>query len=251
MMKIEAPDDFDLSVLDTNLGLEDIEALEFSEIESKEPPPGLFPLKKNHFLQQFHEAKAKDKNKRRGVKRYIKPENAKQVLAYLPETGDTTHAVVRGDFVVGDMIPVILKGKPASLVQITTLGMSEGNAKMLAELKAKGLIQDLKIMVSHYFASVDAESTFARVCQILGHPPTITRNHTKVILIAQDPDYFVIAGSANLRSSDNVEQFAIWNDQQVFDFHRTWIDELAEHYSKEHKESFKGGVRGRGFPDLH
>jgi hypothetical protein len=49
-----------------------------------------------------------------------------------------------------------------------------------------------------------------------------------VILISQPPNHFAIAGSANLRSSDNLEQFAIWNDPEVFNFHLTWMDELIQ-----------------------
>ena len=220
-------------------------ALDFSEAELAEvelpgeiletpvprdiPPPGMFALSKNHFLHQFHAAKAKDKNRRRGVKRFIRPENAQALLDYLPPPGDCTHAVVRGDFVIGQIIPVILRGQSAEAVHISTLGMSRGNAEMLSDLRVKGQIGDLRILVSHYFAAVDANSTFAEVCRILGSAaPKVCRTHAKVILIAQPPDFFVVAGSANLRSSDNIEQFSIWNDIEVFDFHRRWMDEVFD-----------------------
>jgi len=195
----------------------------------KPEPGGMFALSKNHFLQQFHAAKAKDKSARRGVKRFIKPENAQCLAPYLPDPGETTHAIVRGDFVLAEIIPVILKKKTAETIAIATLGMSEKNAEMLAGLHARGQVQNLQIVVSHYFASVDATSTFAKVCQILGpHAPAVTRNHAKVIIIIQPPNFYTVAGSANLRSSDNIEQFAIWNDPEVADFHLNWMKELIK-----------------------
>jgi hypothetical protein len=225
-MKIDLSADFDL------------DELEIGEISTTpndqtpttpQPPAGMFSLSKNHFLRQFHESKAKDKTNRRGVKRFIHPENARGLLPYLPDQGDTTHAIVRGDFVLGEIIPVILRNKPADCVAIATLGMSEANAKMLAGLRDRGMIRELHLVVSHYFASVDATSTFAKVCQIIGpHAPTVTRSHAKVIIIIQPPNFYTVAGSANLRSSDNIEQFAIWNDPEVADFHLNWMKELIK-----------------------
>lgn len=212
-----------------DIEIPDLEFYGISSTQPKEPPAGMFSLSKNSFLKQFHIAKAKDKTARRGVKRFIRPENAKCLAPFLPEIGETTHAIVRGDFVLADIIPVILNDQPAETIAITTLGMSEKNAKMLSDLLLHKKIQNLQIIVSHYFASVDATSTFAKVCQILGaNAPTVTRNHAKVIIIKQPPNFYTVAGSANLRSSDNIEQFAIWNDEEVANFHMNWMQELLE-----------------------
>ena len=234
-------EDLDLTAIDLNdLKEFEIPNLDFFGITetgsahtASEPPTGMFALSKNHFLKQFHIAKAKDKAARRGVKKFIRPENAKCILPFLPDPGDTTHAIVRGDFVLADIIPVILGKNIADKIAITTLGMSEKNAEMLAALHSKGQIQNLQIIVSHYFASVDATSTFAKVCKILGkNTPIVTRNHAKVVVIIQPPNFYTIAGSANLRSSDNIEQFAIWNDEEISKFHIAWMSELMEHTLK-------------------
>ena len=39
-------------------------------------------------------------------------------------------------------------------------------------------------------------------------------------------DWLVLEGSANLRSSDNLEQMTIFNEQAVHDFHAEWIDHV-------------------------
>ena len=230
---------FDLSELEENIKCLDFAGADFANIEldddilstpprrSDEPPPGLFALSKNRFLRQFHATKRKDKAKRRSVKKFIRPENARQILDHLPEPGDCTHAVVRGDFVLCEIVPAIIGDTPAELVAIATLGMSKANAIQLADLRSRGLIEHLRVIVSHYFAGVDKTGTFADVCQILGdNAPKVCRNHSKVILIQQPGRHFVIAGSANLRSSDNIEQFSIWNDPEVFAFHLEWMNEI-------------------------
>lgn len=230
---------FDLSGLDEEIPTLEFSESDFADIElddeilstpsrrSDEPPPGLFALSKNHFLQQFRATANTDWKKRRGVRKFIRPENARQILDYLPEPGDCTHAVVRGDFVLCEIVPAIIGDTPAELVAIATLGMSKANALQLADLRSRGLIRQLRVIVSHYFAGVDKTSTFADVCGILGdNAPKVCRNHSKVILIQQPGRHFVIAGSANLRSSDNIEQFSIWNDPEVFAFHLEWMNEI-------------------------
>lgn len=209
---------------------------EFEDIPTGEMPEpkktasvSPFQLSANSFLRKFHEKKAEDKKRRRGIKKLIKPENAKSLLPHLPRRGETTHAIVRGDFVLGEIIPVILGNRKAEHLGIATLGMSEANAEMLQSLKNRNAVEDLRVIVSHYFASVDADSVYAAVCKILGSDEIkVTRNHAKVILIKCPPDYFCIAGSANLRSSDNIEQFAIWNDEEIYQFHKNWMDELCQ-----------------------
>lgn len=198
----------------------DAEGLEFA------PSEIAFPLRQNRYMTQFHAVKADDKRSRRGIKRMVRPENAAELAKYLPEPGDCTHAVVRGDFVMGNIIPLILGERIAALVGIATLGMSRENAAMLAELMAAGKVQRLFLLVSHYFSQVDKSGTYREVKGILGDAVVVARNHAKVILISAAPDFFVVEGSANLRSSDNIEQFAIWNDEELLNWHLEWMQEV-------------------------
>lgn len=47
-------------------------------------------------------------------------------------------------------------------------------------------------------------------------------------------------GSANLRSSRNMEQFAIDNDRDLYEFHAGWILPLVERFAVTRK-SIRGG----------
>lgn len=186
-----------------------------------------FPLRRNRYMRQFHAAKADDKRSRRGLKRLVKPGNAAALAGHLPEPGDCTHAVVRGDFVTADIIPLLLGDRSADILAISTLGMSTGNAAMLADLRASGQIRRLFLLVSHYFSQVDKTGTYREVKHLLGDAVKVARTHAKVILVSAAPSFFVVEGSANLRSSDNIEQFAIWNDEELLNWHLDWMQEVA------------------------
>ena len=181
----------------------------------------------------FHQAKAKDKNSRRGIKALIRPENAACIVANLPAgPGDRTHCVLRGDFVLCDMIPQVIaaSGGECDHLRIATLGMSVANADTLACLVERGAVRKLTVVVSHYFQQVDKTTTFRTVSERLAGKArlAVTRSHAKVILIPTLRDAYVFEGSANLRSSDNLEQMLVVNDRETHDFHAAWIDQLAE-----------------------
>ena len=188
------------------------------------PAPSVkFALPANIALHQFHQVKAKDKASRKGIKKLIRPENANFLSRYIPSHGDTVHCVVRGDFVFADILPVLLNKSSANLIAISTLGLSKKNAEMLAEMKSSGQCRRLIVLVSHYFSQVDKIGTFAEVESILGDDIRVARTHCKVVLIDAPPNAYVVAGSANLRSSDTAEQFSIWNDRQLLNWHLDWM----------------------------
>lgn len=62
--------------------------------------------------------------------------------------------------------------------------------------------------------------------QARGATLTSSRNHAKVIGLAFERDAYVVEGSANMRSCNNLEQFTLTNDPELFEFHRRWIQSI-------------------------
>lgn len=182
----------------------------------------------------FRKVKSAEKANRSGIKKLIRPENAAQILAHLPnDDTERLHGLLRGDFVLFELIPAIIaaRGRVGHL-RIATLGMTPANAVGLAKLLETGLVEKLTLVVSHYFQGVDKATLYAEVCSILAPhdvAPIVTRNHAKVILLPfiDSTDRLTIEGSANLRSSDNIEQIVVFNSSSTHDFHADWIDALA------------------------
>jgi len=191
-----------------------------------------FTLPENRTLRVA--AKAQDKRRRRGIKRLIRPENARPIVDELPEEGERLHCVLRGDFVLCDLIPLILARRGACPhLRVATLGLSAANAETLANLKAAGLVGEITLVASHYFQQVDKTTTFRQVSAILEGKARliVCRSHAKVILLpTARGDHLVIEGSANLRSSDNLEQMLMLNCRTTHDFHAAWIDDLVTAY---------------------
>lgn len=59
----------------------------------------------------------------------------------------------------------------------------------------------------------------------------VCRTHTKITLIETEcGKWLTIHGSANLRSSDNIEMFSIENSKDLYDFNLEWHDEVITKY---------------------
>lgn len=177
-----------------------------------------------------YKRKAEDRAHRRGIKKLIRPENAVELLHHLPGPGERTHCILRGDFILCDLIPAMLSayGK-CDHVRIATLGLSGANATQLRSLVDSGLIARLTLVVSVYFQQVDKATVWREVSAQLENAArlVVTRSHAKVICLPiVDGPQFIIEGSANLRSSDNLEQVVIFNDAETLDFHAQWMDAL-------------------------
>jgi hypothetical protein len=193
-------------------------------------PSAAFALPANRFREV---AKDKIKADRRGLRALIKPDNAQEFAEKMPACGEQLHAILRGDFVLCDVIPAIIRREGrCHTMHLATLGLSAGNASLLASLIDDGLIGDLTLLCSLYFQQVDKTTTYRQVRAHLEDKATIiiARNHVKLIAMQMDSGAaFVIGGSGNLRSSDNIEYAFALNDQELLAWHVEWINHLAAH----------------------
>ncbi len=193
-------------------------------------PVGMFELPKNLFHRERVMKELKER--RKDVRSYIKQENALDILPHLPNSGERTHCILRGDFVLCSIIPVILQARGAvEHLRVASLGVSKANTDTLAALLDRKMVGRLSILTSHYFSAVDREDIFAYCCRELekrGGRISVSRVHAKVLLIAAGQDHFVIEGSANLRANDGIEQITIYNDPELHSFHAGWMDHVAD-----------------------
>lgn len=156
--------------------------------------------------------------------------NAIALVKPLPRPDEVAHAVMGGDFACWDLVPAILDlaGRPAEELYIATLGFNAQNSWHLCQLLDQGAIRRAHILASDYFAKADAPTFREAKAQLQARGATLTssRNHAKVIGLAFERDAYVVEGSANMRSCNNLEQFTLTNDRKLFEFHRNWIQSI-------------------------
>lgn len=142
-----------------------------------------------------------------------------------------------GLFVFGDFIEAWIIQNNYNVLEMTisTLSLSQNNVDSLRTLIEKDYLQKLNIIVSDYFFSHERRQLVPYMYHELDvdnrFQLAVARVHTKICLIKTECGReIIIHGSANLRTSGNVEQIVIEADEDLYRFNHEWHHEIIEKY---------------------
>lgn len=149
-------------------------------------------------------------------------------LATLPAPGESLHGVISGKYALWELVPALIErtGQAIADLTIATLSFSAANATAMLGLLDAGKIKNVGLLISYFFKAQNRQIYDMLIPQLRerGHRVLAMRTHCKLILARlEDGTTYTIESSANLRSSVNVEQFVMTNDEQLYDFHFQWI----------------------------
>lgn len=168
-------------------------------------------------------------------------ENAERMAAAIDYDRDY-FALVSGSFIFGDFIEALLFKKrlaPAA-VYLTTLGMSRENADSIVNLVDYLGCDKVNLLVSHYFAGTERRGIVPYMeREFAGRPidVAVLSSHCKIALILSEAGDVLISGSANLSSSNNVEQFIMMHDPGVIAYVRERLDNIMQRFTVYRGES--------------
>jgi len=200
-------------------------------------------------LEMFEEDEpTKVKTKFARVKRYKKPTVAKYEKAQdlvndigIIEKDEHIDCIVSGDFIAGDLIEAYLFENKliATEIIIGTLSLSEENVDSLKNIVDYRLEGSMGLIVSDFFFSHERKKIVEYIIKELDSDYftlAVAGIHTKLTLIrTQCGQFITISGSANLRSSYNIEQICIFNNELTYMFHRKWMALILNRYYAKHE----------------
>ena len=189
------------------------------------PRTGLFEVAPKHIVRKVYDAL--NARKRAARKRLIKPENAGELCGevFKLRPSDRLHAITPGNFVFCELVIQLCTEASPKTLTLATLSLSMGNVDALKTAIDDGRIGSLNFLISDYFANVNKPIMAHMEQSAIGRKWRIgrARNHAKIALFDCG---LVIETSANLRSSDNIEQITAMHDGELYCFHREWISKL-------------------------
>lgn len=156
------------------------------------------------------------------------------------DSGEHVNMLVSGNFIAGDFIEAYLfeNHLVADEIIISTLSMSRENVDSLVNVK-KRLAGRMGLIISDYFFAHERRDGVEDIITHLAGDDfflAVAGIHTKITLIkTQCGMNLVIGGSANLRSSLNVEQITLDNDADLYAFHREWMADILNEYHVHHR----------------
>lgn len=183
--------------------------------------------------------------------RYIKPPLSKipsQIIKYdnaerlakdiTIEKGCRYFTIIKGTFIFGDFIEALIVENNWSVerLSISTLSMSENNVDSLRNLIDGGFVEKLDLIVSDHFFSHERHNLVPYIYEQLDIEDkfqfAVCGSHCKIGLISTKCGKKIIMdGSANLRSSGNIEQFRIEEDENLHDFNLENNDNVIERFN--------------------
>lgn len=168
----------------------------------------------------------------------VKFANAKKLAKEINlEDSPRYDCLINGAFIFGDFIEALLveKNIKCKRMVISTLSLSIDNVDSLRTLLGKNYIDDLSLIVSAYFYSHEVRGLVPYIYQELDYENkfqlAVARTHTKICFFeTAGGKKIVLHGSANLRTSANIEQFTIEINENLFDFYDEFHSSIIEKY---------------------
>lgn len=183
--------------------------------------------------------------------RYIKPPKCKEISEHLLKYSNAEHlakdikiskkdryfVIVNGSFIFGDFIEalVVLNNYHIKKMTISTLSMSENNVDSLANLLNGNFIDELNLIISDYFFSHERNNLVKYIYEELDKNNkfqlAVASTHCKLCLFETHcGKHVLIHGSANLRSSSNIEQFIVEENESLYNFNDNYQREIINIY---------------------
>lgn len=176
-------------------------------------------------------------------------ERAVDLVKNMPDLqeNDAIFCIVSGNFIFGDMLEALMveKNWHAEEIFIATLSMSQENADSLANLFHGDYAKKINLIVSDFWYAHERYKGggieyINQLMEGFNFSLSVAGLHTKIILIKTEcGKHLVLHGSANLRSSRNLEQFSVENSKDLYEFNRTWMSKLVAQF-KVSRKSLRG-----------
>ena len=157
------------------------------------------------------------------------------------------HSIISGSFIAGDFIEALIVSKKLKVAEmwITTLSLSADNVISLQnfldfepidEEWGHPFVKKLNLIISDYFYSHERKNLIPLIYDKLASGDrfqlAVAGTHCKTALILTECGLkIVVHGSANLRSSGNIEQLEIEENECIFDFQREYMENILTMYS--------------------
>ncbi len=151
---------------------------------------------------------------------------------------ERANVIVSGSFIFGDFLEAYIVHHNAKVKKMTinTLSLSQNNVDSLHTLLVKDYVDELNMIISVYFFSHERRALIPYMYEKLDidnkFQLAVCSTHMKTAQFETlGGRKIVIHGSANLRTSANLEQFTIEENEELYDFYEEVNEKILERYA--------------------
>ena len=144
--------------------------------------------------------------------------------------GTSYHVISHGDVDALSYLRHVVKHRPLTHCAISTWCIARNDVAEVGRWLDSGLIEVMDWYVGEIFPGqyADAMALVETLVSTYGGRVVVARNHSKVILCADEKNEFYVAieGSANVNTNPRIEQTAIHASKDLYLFYREFFDGL-------------------------
>lgn len=180
-------------------------------------------------IEDQGKARALQKSHRLHVRRAKSEATLIDILPLTIATGESWHVISHGDVDSLSYLAHLIKGVDFfDQVAISTWCMGAADLDQLEGWIEAGTIEDFALYVGEIFPSQYGDE-YARAIDLserYGFRLVVARNHSKVMLGRSSERSYVIESSANVNTNPRIEQTAIHESAELYDFYQSFFDGL-------------------------
>ncbi len=149
-------------------------------------------------------------------------------IAKIPEKDEQFRIITRKAINSFDFILAVLaeKGRIDEMF-IAFYRIGKKVAIELNELQKKNKIGKITFLINDGFPKLvpDAYNTIKQL-ESEKWEVKLENNHTKIIGMKCNEDFLIVEGSGNLSINARIEQYVFDNNEEIYNFHKKWINEI-------------------------
>lgn len=147
-----------------------------------------------------------------------------ELMPDLPGTEESYRAVsYQGGFASITFITAVASKEPIKELTASTLRVGEKQFRVLQQLYKQGKLDKVNFVIGSIMREnkekYDYYARFKDGCEQNGWNYAVVNNHSKIILMRTEENYYVLETSSNLNENPKIEQFTFENDKQLYDFY--------------------------------
>ena len=118
---------------------------------------------------------------------------------------------------------------------VSSLAVGKKHIENLDHLHAEGKIKNANFILGVIFKDSNIDKNkysyfcaFDNICKKNGWQYKLTNNHSKIILMRTDKNYYVVETSSNLNENPKMEQFSFECDKKLYEFYYNFFIEVLK-----------------------
>lgn len=143
-----------------------------------------------------------------------------------PKNNESIHIITKEQFNAFTFIPFIEKTEKIKQLYLSTYSISKKTIGLLSDMLSNNKVDLIYLVISTFITNSKKESADCLENTAKKHSnfKYISRhNHSKVILIQTENNYYVIEGSGNLTMNGRIEQYVFTCSKELYEFHKEWM----------------------------